>query len=47
MPELLTAHHAVHFRLRRSLRNYVRSRSRPEPVVLGVDTPVEFETSFE
>ena len=33
--------------VQRSLLNYVRSRSRPEPVVLGVDTPVEFETSFE
>ena len=26
--------------VQRSLLNYVRSRSRPEPVVLGVDTPV-------
>ena len=33
--------------VQRSLLNYVRSRSRPEPVVLCVDTPVEFETSFE
>ena len=33
--------------VQRSLLNYVRSRSRPEPVVLVVDTPVEFETSFE
>ena len=33
--------------VQRSLLNYVRSRSRPEPVVLSVDTPVEFETSFE
>ena len=30
-----------------SLLNHVRSRSRPEPVVLRVDTPVEFETFFE
>ena len=33
--------------VQRSLLNYVRSRSRPEPFVLGVDTPFEFETSFE
>ena len=33
--------------MKRPLLNYVRSRIRPEPVVLGVDTPVEFETSFE
>ena len=33
--------------VQRSLLNYVRSRIRPEPVVLGVETPVEFETSFE
>ena len=32
--------------VQRSLLNYVRSRIRPEPVVLGVDTPVEFETSL-
>ena len=33
--------------VQRSLLNYARSRSRPEPVVLGVNTAVDFETSFE
>ena len=33
--------------VQRSLLSYVRSRSRPEPVAFGVDTHVEFETSFE
>ena len=33
--------------VQRSILNYVRIRSRPEPVILGVNTPVEFETSFE